>query len=403
MQTDRQVEVGIAATEADREAVFRFRYEVYVEELGRYRDVADHAHRRLADPEDDHSWIVCATLDGDVVGTVRITWGGHGFSRRQVEQYQLAPFLAEIPSERMSVGERTMISPRLRGTDLFDVLTQPCEQLTLAHDVRVVFGACEPHLISLYAGYQRPYGSRNINAPEAGFLIPLLSFPKEPEALVEYGPNGQLPTCVQEALASTGTVECAPLLGTGEYERRVVQRIGDLASSLFDGMDGREVAACIGRSNVVTCRSGDRLLKAGGSARNTFVVLEGSLAVSRDGRPVGTVGPGEVVGEMAYLLQQPRGFDVDVVEDGTRVLSLSERTLSRLGDVDPAAAAKLASNISRQLCHRLVAASDVAEVAALIRSGVGASCSPGHLPGGLPVTRRARDERQPVGGPRPQR
>jgi hypothetical protein len=48
---------------------------------------------------------------------------------------------------------------------------------------------------------------------------------------------------------------------------------------------------------------------------------------------------------------------VDVVDDGTRVLSLSERTLRRLPDVDPGAAAKLASNISRQLCRRLAALS----------------------------------------------
>ena len=54
------VEVRIAATDAEREAVFRFRYEVYVEELGRYRGLADHEHRRLVDAEDDHSWIVYA-------------------------------------------------------------------------------------------------------------------------------------------------------------------------------------------------------------------------------------------------------------------------------------------------------------------------------------------------------
>ena len=34
-------------------------------------------------------------------------------------------------------------------------------------------------------------------------------------------------------------------------------------------------------SNVITCRAGDRLLKNGGSSRSAFVVLEGTLAVSR--------------------------------------------------------------------------------------------------------------------------
>ena len=59
---------------------------------------------------------------------------------------------------------------------------------------------------------------------------------------------------------------------------------------------------------------------------------------------------------MAYLLRQPRAFDVDVLRDATQVLSLSERTLARLDTDAPTAAARLISNISRQLCRRLGAA-----------------------------------------------
>jgi hypothetical protein len=350
--TDRGIDVRIATTDAEREAVYRFRYEVYVEELGRYRAIADHEHRRLADPEDDHSWIVYATADDAVVGSFRVTWGGDGFSARQVDQYQLEPFLAELPAERMAVGERTMISPRWRGGDLFSTLGEGSASLTASHDVRVVFGACEPHLISFYARYQRPYGRRNINSPEAGFLVPLVSFPQGPEALREFGAPGELPPCVSGVLDGTGTVLSPLLAGDENYERRVRGSIDSLESSVFDGLDHEAVMRVIRRSNVVTCRAGDRLLKRGGSARNVFVVLDGALVVSRDGVLVGSVGPGEIVGEMANLLRQPRSFDVDVVEN-THVLSLSERTLAALADGAPAAAARLASNIARQLSGRL--------------------------------------------------
>lgn len=50
-------EFFLAQSEHDREEVFRFRYTVYVEELGRYRRSADHRGRRLIEPEDDHSVI----------------------------------------------------------------------------------------------------------------------------------------------------------------------------------------------------------------------------------------------------------------------------------------------------------------------------------------------------------
>ena len=45
--------IHLAETEEEKEAVFRFRYDVYVEEMGRYGAVADHEHRLLFEPEDD--------------------------------------------------------------------------------------------------------------------------------------------------------------------------------------------------------------------------------------------------------------------------------------------------------------------------------------------------------------
>lgn len=351
-----EIDVSVATTEAEREAVYRFRYEVYVEELGRYRAVADHERRRLTDPEDDRSWIVYVAAGDEVLASTRLTWGGLGFSSRQIDQYQLAPFLAELPAERLLVGERTMVSARWRGSDLFDRLGDVCSALTEDHDVRVVFGACEPHLISFYARFQRTYGTRNINSPEAGFLVPLVSFPQGAEALREPGPDGELPRCIQAVEAGTGTVLSPLYEGDDAYERAVLEAVTRFDGSVFDGLSDAEVVSCVRRSNVVTCNAGDRLMKTGGSAHNAFVVLDGSLAVSRDGVAVGSVGPGEIVGEMAFLLQQPRGFDVDVLEDGTRVLSLSERTVTGLVDTDPSAAVKLTANISRQLCRRLAAA-----------------------------------------------
>src|SRR5689334_19846654 len=102
-------EFGVVSTADELDAVQRFRYEVYVEEMGRYRATADHSNRKLVDDVDERSWNVFAIDEGRIVASTRVTWGGAGFSTRQIEQYQLAPFLAEIPAARLAVGERTMI------------------------------------------------------------------------------------------------------------------------------------------------------------------------------------------------------------------------------------------------------------------------------------------------------
>lgn len=350
------LETRTATTDAEREAIYRFRYTVYVEELGRYVGTADHAGGRLVDPEDEGSWLVYATDTdtGAVVGSFRLTWGGVGFSQRQIAQYGLAPFLAEIPPERVLVGERTMVAPAWRGSDVFGRMTEASAALTEDHDVRVSFGACEPHLVGFYAAYQRTFAPRNINTPEAGYLVPMVSFPQGPEALAEFGPgDGSLPRCVADALAGTGTVSCAAYDGRDEYVARVVAELAALPGSVFEGLDAEQVARCIDRSCVIACAEGDRLLKRGGSARNAFVVLSGALEVTDGDHVVGVALPGEMVGEMALLLRRPRSFDVDVLSDDTRVLSLSERTLRDLRTTDPTSAATLFANISRLLCERM--------------------------------------------------
>jgi hypothetical protein len=88
--------------------------------MGRYGAAADHANRRLVEPEDATARIFYAAEDGRVVATSRFSRGGDApFSPRLVENYQLEPFLAEMAPERIAVGERGMVVPGLRGSAIF--------------------------------------------------------------------------------------------------------------------------------------------------------------------------------------------------------------------------------------------------------------------------------------------
>jgi CRP-like cAMP-binding protein len=77
----------------------------------------------------------------------------------------------------------------------------------------------------------------------------------------------------------------------------------------------------------------------------------------RDGDTiVNVLSPGDAFGEMAFLLERPRSFDVDAAT-AARVLSLSEGALRAVIADDANIAAKLLLNLSRMLCVRLIRAS----------------------------------------------
>ena len=355
---------GLAETPDERAAVFEFRYSVYVDEMGRYQDTADHEHRWLVEPEDEHSWISYARDGERVVATGRLTWGPH-FSERQIRQYSLAPFLEEVPTEMMAVGERLMVDPGLRGSGLVEELIAHSAELTGSPDIRIMFGACEPHLLPLYLGLgQRTYAKKNINSAEAGYLIPLVQFPQGLDALVGVGGTSSLealvlPPSVDAILAGDGAVLSPMLLATGEYRIEVNRALEELETegiSAFSGFSDEEEERCLKRSNIIECDAGDHVLKKGGAARNMFVVLHGTLEVRDDDRVVAVLTPGDVFGEMAFLLERPRALDVYAATDGVRVLSLSEGTLRKMILEDAEVAAKLLLNLSKMLCARLIKA-----------------------------------------------
>jgi hypothetical protein len=364
------IQIALAETEEEKRAVYRFRYSIYVEEMGKYRAIADHEQRLFYEPCDAHSRIFYATEDGEVVATARATWGGDAaLPQRMIEQYGLAPFLAELPQSAISVGERGMVVPRLRGTDLFLRLIGASLRFANAHRIQVCFGDCEPHLLNLYLGLgQRTYSKRNVNSTEAGYLIPILFVPEDVaylrrinspllEYVRDFGSDARIPACVERIISAGSAVMSRRLMASAAYWGEVHGALSELEANRISALDGfteEDAARCLEKSTIIECAAGDRLLKKGGVARNLFVVLDGTLEV-RDGEmPLAVFGPGDVFGEMAFLLERPRSKDVYAATDGVRVLSLSEATLRQLIKSDPAIAAHLLLNISKMLCLRIL-------------------------------------------------
>jgi hypothetical protein len=345
------IELCVATTAEEREAVFRFWYSVYVEEMGRFQSHADHEHRSLKDPEDDRSMIFYARDADAIVASCRLSWGGDGFSERQIEQYCLEALLRDLPAESLAVGERTMVAPAYRGGSLYHELGLTTGPPLIERGVKMTFGACEPHLVSFYSAMgQRPYAERNFFSEESGYLIPNVSFVQGPDVF-----GDDPPPSVQQVLHGDRAVRGAVLDGEDEYWKLLWAHLVTVPPerSVFRDLTEDEVNLCTARSTLIRCRAGDQLLRRGGTARNPFVVASGRVQASVDGQPVCEAGPGELIGESGLLGDANRGADVYVTEDDTHVVALSERSLRILRQSRPDVALKLLSNVSTGLWGRL--------------------------------------------------
>ena len=93
---------------------------------------------------------------------------------------------------------------------------------------------------------------------------------------------------------------------------------------------------------------GDVLMREGDRATSFLVVVEGALSVERDGSTIARLGPGEVVGEMAILMDRKRIATVKASAPSV-VLVGERRSFEALLDEVPG----LAKKVLVSLAHRV--------------------------------------------------
>lgn len=366
----RDIRVLPAETEAEREACYRLAYEVFCEEMGTMRDVADHARRIACDDLIRPARLLRAMCGDELVGSVGILLGTDGgFPAELAEAFRVAHFEQVVPVTRMAASVRFLVRRDYRGSAVPLKLIVEAARLQLAHGVKLSFCDCQPHLLGLYTrlGF-RPYAPA-FDQAGWGLMVPLLFVLVDREHM-EQGHRLLLPHfpvgVADPALAARVRAllpEEPPVVSAGAVDDASWSEVYQLLSATgatvgaFEGLSRKELDDFLAESQILTCQRGRQIIGEGQGTRTVYVVLEGAVEVRKQGRVVTTLREGRIFGEFALLLQLKRTADVVAASDHVRLVALSERTLMRLIESRNAAAAKFLLNLARLLALTVVAQS----------------------------------------------
>ena len=351
--------IQIATTDAERRAIFRLRYTVYVEEMQIFGDVADHKLGTLSDSNDPTARLMYATVDGEVVGTLRLNLGKDAsFSEEFNQTYNLARFRPAASDEQMMILTRFMVKEEYRGTPLAFQMICEIARIGVEEGIEIAFCDCQPHLIRYYQriGF-RGYESPVYNDPEFGIMVPMAFLFGDPAYL------RSIRAPVHRIIAGGNPnhdAACRLLQHWGTPNVQDMDKEADVETVLrdvpfFEGLEKKEAKAIASRGYVFDVAPGDRVIRQGQTARTVFVVLSGSLEM-RSGEGFHTEATsGDVVGESAFLLSIRRPADVYAGIEGARVLSLDEQRLQRLVNKPNRLAALLLLNMSKALARKITA------------------------------------------------
>ena len=109
---------------------------------------------------------------------------------------------------------------------------------------------------------------------------------------------------------------------------------------LFAGCSKKELGQIAMMADELDFKPGKTLIKEGAPGREFFVLVDGTVEVTRKGRKIDTSGPGEFFGEMALLTDQPRNASVTTTSE-VDALILTAQSFRHLVERNPLIALKV--------------------------------------------------------------
>ncbi|HEV8718271.1 MAG TPA: cyclic nucleotide-binding domain-containing protein [Candidatus Binatia bacterium] len=361
-----------ARSDAEREKIFQFRYHVYVEELRLSPPAVDHGRKRLWDPLDDVSVSHVIFDDGEVMGSLRVTFLDEVPDPSPlIEKFALEPAVAAFGQSAICMTSRFILHPRLRhGTAIFRLM-----EAAFAHGMarrsytRFNYGDCSPHLLPFYEhmGYRRY--TRAYNDTAYGFKIPILMLVRDRQRFervrspllrvaARHADDPEARTWFERTYPEYLTLESAPFLPEGVFLDLLCARVAAdplHSRGLLHDLDRAEAEQFLARATIIKAEPGDRIVRQGEPGDTVFVLLSGIAEVTLDEsphHPAAILGAGDTFGEISFLTAKPRIANV-TAKAPCELIVLSGESLNRIIAKEPTIAAKVLLNLSRMLAERL--------------------------------------------------
>lgn len=362
--------VSLAASRAEKDAIYRFRYRIYVEELQREIGGVDHRRRMVCDAEDEkhytHHFYVG---EPDAIeGVVRLrVWGAGEMPQDMATKLSLDLFGAATSRLRTSEIGRFMIDPKRRGSLILPSMARRTyEFLAAEQEVDLSFCYCRPGLVDYYRRLgARPYGAELVDEPE-GMEVPLVSVLSD----LAYYRQVKSPMAhwVKKCFgrgrrAPVDTSDFAHLFADREQkvitDRRAIWDEFSVAlqsapdsGGFLDGLPESALRALMGNGFIMDVPEGRLITREGHIERELYVILEGSVEVFRETGVIARLGQGEVFGEMAFFRDEGKRWASVRALSQSRLVTLRRKWMDELAKSHPDAARAILFNLARVLAER---------------------------------------------------
>jgi CRP-like cAMP-binding protein len=117
---------------------------------------------------------------------------------------------------------------------------------------------------------------------------------------------------------------------------------------LFAGCSKSELRELAKTADELDVREGTVLTREGKAGREFFVLISGTAKVTKNGRKVAELGPGDWLGEIALITESPRTATVTATSP-VDLLVITDRRFRTVVETMPSIALKVLSSVGERL------------------------------------------------------
>jgi len=362
----QKIEVGIASTEWERQEIFRMRYRIYVEEMGRQPVAADHRRKLLADELDRWALLLYAKAGSELIATMRINIGLiDEFPRdlaRLLYMDKFRRFCEDSGYPLVAFSSKLMVSPAYRNSSALHLLTAKGYELYCNHQVQFNFGGCNFYLLRLYEQFGCRRFGRNFVDPGFGLLAPFVLLVDDIEHLKAVRSpfiriarkktvlNSDVKAWFYREFPEAASVMNSQLTTEEELWRFLCNRLGGSPEEripVLKGLSGEEARKFFHSCGVsVRCNRGDHVITRDMVSDELNILVSGTLFSSdRNDGSRNLIIPGGHFGANGLVDQAVHAKDI-IAATTVEMLVLSRQYFAKFCREKPEVALKIRRNLS---------------------------------------------------------
>lgn len=358
-------EIRIARSDEERMRVFRFRHQVYVDEMRMPLDTIDAALGIVRDAVDDNAALYFREgPDGQIIATVRQLIGTPAQVDAMHAVFETQRFRRFCADHELSFSARLAIRSDWRCSTVLRELAERLYQNLFEAGIRFDFMVCTPGLLSMYEaiGYRRYKAA--VCFSDLGYRIPLVLDVDDGEylrrirsplsRLAANAPARSPPLRLADIVPDT-----APCIGPADDPRtahaaHLAEAFTHDPGNPFRLLDERLLWSLLTRFKLLKTAIGEPIIVAGTAGDELFLIIRGRAdriaGRGSEARIVESYADGQCFGISGFLSGGCRTDGIVIGVDGTELLVIDRPGFDALTTIVP--------QLGIALLPRLIAAQD---------------------------------------------